>query len=371
MQIAGDPLDAAIQWVKPALIAELRFIGWSGAGRVRHAVFLGLREDKTQDEIIRPLADPGAPRRPIAGASRRASRTQSPPQTLPEREMHEMHLTHPDRELWPGITKRDLAAYWQAVATWALPGIADRPLALVRCPDGIGGQHFFQKHAGRGFPSEMHEGKADGAPYVALHDADGLIACAQIAAIELHAWGSTEADPLHPDRLVFDLDPGEGVPFPEVVAAAKDLRARLEDVGLGAFCRTTGGKGLHVVVPLRPGAAWDAVRPWCRAFAEAVATTAPDRYLTTLLKKDRQGRILIDWLRNGLGSTAVASFSPRARPGATVATPLAWREVTARLDPARFTIVTVPKRLETESADPWAEWPDLARPLPVTKKARR
>lgn len=375
MQIAGDPLDVQIQWVKPALIAEVRFRGWSGAGRVRHTVFLGLREDKTPDEIIRPLADPDAPRRPLAGSrrtvSRRTAQTQAKPEAPPARETREMHLTHPDRELWPGITKRDLAEYWQAVATWALPGIAERPLALVRCPDGIGGQHFFQKHAKKGFPPELHAGEADGAPYVALRDADGLIACAQIAAIELHAWGSTEADPLRPDRLVFDLDPGEGVPFIDVVTAAKELRARLDEVGLGAFCRTTGGKGLHVVVPLRPDAAWDVVRPWCRAFAEAVAATAPDRYLTTISKKERQGRILIDWLRNGLGSTAVASFSPRARPGATVATPLAWREVTARLDPARFTIATVPKRLSTQSADPWAEWESLARPLPALQKERR
>jgi bifunctional non-homologous end joining protein LigD len=266
--------------------------------------------------------------------------------------------------LWPGITKRDLAEYWRAVAAAALPEIAARPLAVVRCPGGIDGPHFFQKHAHAGLPAAVRAGQAQGHPYLAIDGADGLVAMAQIAAVELHAWGATEADPAHPDRLVFDLDPGAGVPFAAVVAAAQDLRRRLHRLGLVAFCRTTGGKGLHLVVPLVPQAEWDAVHDFCRGFATLTAHDAPDRFVATVAKTARTGRILIDWLRNGPGATAVASFSPRARPGATVATRLAWREVTARLDPATFTLRTVPGRLARQRRDPWAAFATAAARLP-------
>ena len=187
---------------------------------------------------------------------------------------------------------------------------------------------------------------------------------AQISAIELHAWGATEADPLHPDRMVFDLDPGEGVPFADVVKAALDMRDRLQRLGLTSFCRTTGGKGLHVVVPLEPVAHWDAVKPFCRAFAETLSQEQPDRFLSTVRKADRHGRILIDWLRNGLGATAIASFSPRARDGATVATPIAWDDLDRKLDPAKFTLRTVPERLARLRADPWTGFESLRQHLP-------
>ncbi len=233
-----------------------------------------------------------------------------------------MHLTHADRELWPGITKRDLAEYWLAVADHALPEIAGRPLALVRCPAGIDGERFFQKHGKPGFPKEIRAGACDEAPYLVLDTVSGLLACAQVSAIELHAWGSREPEAEHPDRLVFDLDPAEDVAFAETVRAAHEVRARLRAVGLESFCRTTGGKGLHVVAPLRPqpDSDWTTTRAWCRAFAESMVADQPDRFVSRLAKIERHGKILVDWLRNGLGSTAVASFSPRARPGATVAT---------------------------------------------------
>jgi bifunctional non-homologous end joining protein LigD len=186
-----------------------------------------------------------------------------------------------------------------------------------------------------------------------------------MSAIELHAWGAPEADPLHPDQLVFDLDPGEGVAFARVVEAAQEVRDRLSRLSLESFCRTTGGKGLHVVVPLTPEADWDRVRTFCHALAETMAQEAPDRYLAHVKIADRAGRILIDWLRNGLGATAVASFCPRARSGAGVATPLAWREVTARLDPAAFTLHAVPARLAKLKQDPWAGFDDARRKLPA------
>ena len=273
-------------------------------------------------------------------------------------------LSHPDRALWPGITKRDLAEYWLAVADAALPEIASRPLAVVRCLDGIDGPHFFQKHAHAGMTAPVRAGEAQGNPYLAIDDARGLVAMAQMAAIELHAWGATEADPAHPDRLVFDLDPGEGVTFATVAEAAQELRRRLDRLGLVAFCRTTGGKGLHLVVPIRPQAEWGPVRDFCHGFAARLAHDAPDRFVATVAKNARKGRILIDWLRNGPGATAVASFSPSARPGATVATRLAWREVTSRLDPAAFTLRTVPDRLRRQPQDPWADFAAAAAELP-------
>jgi bifunctional non-homologous end joining protein LigD len=393
--VAGDPLDPAIHWVKPELVAEIQFIAWSGAGRVRHGVYLGLREDKTAPEVIRSVANPEAdrqgltpkpprdgarhrgpvvavpPKRPVRAAAVRAAGgaviTAKAPKAR-SAEVEGVTITHPDRELWPGITKLDLAEYWVAVADRALPGLAHRPLAILRCPEGIDGEHFFQKH-GRGMlPDGIREGEADKAPFLAIDDLHGLVGMAQISAIELHAWGATEADPLHPDQLVFDLDPGEGVTMPQIVEAAQDVRARLEKIGLAAFCRTSGGKGLHVVVPLQPEAGWDVVKPFCRRFAEAMAEDAPDRYLSTVKIADRRGRILVDWLRNGIGATAVASFCPRARPGAGVATPLAWAEVTRKLDPQAFTLKTIPARLQD---DPWQDFDKSRRPLPnLTKRSR-
>ena len=247
-------------------------------------------------------------------------------------------------------------------------GCVHRPLAIVRCPAGIDGEHFFQKQSHGMMPAGIRDGTADKAPYLAIDGLQGLVALAQMSAIELHAWGATEADPLHPDQLVFDLDPGDGVTVEEIAAAALDMRDKLEAIGLASFCRTSGGKGLHVVVPLQPEQPWDPVRAFCRSFAETVSNAHPDKYLAHVKIADRSGRILIDWLRNGLGSTAVASFCPRARPGAGVATPLAWSEVTPKLDLLAFTLKTVPGRLAKQSADPWADFEASRRRLPAAPK---
>jgi bifunctional non-homologous end joining protein LigD len=378
---AGEPLPRNISWVRPELIAEVQYAAWSGAGRVRQAVYKGLREDKEATEVVRDAADPEADRK--TGRSRASKQTPAshgaavsvPPRrgravvaSQPPRRgsvtVGVVTLTHPDRELWPGITKQDLAHYWQLVAPHALHGLAHRPLAIVRCPEGIGGEHFFQKHGHGALPSVVRQGEADGQPYLVIDDADGLIAMAQISAIELHAWGAAEADPLRPDRIVFDLDPGEGVSFASVARAALDVRDRLQRLGLVAFCRTTGGKGLHVVVPLEPVADWDRVKPFCRTFAEALSEEQPDRFLSTVRKLDRRGRILIDWLRNGLGATAIASFSPRARDGAGVAMPIAWDEVGPKLDPARFTLRSVAGHLDRRRKDPWEQLASLRQRLP-------
>jgi bifunctional non-homologous end joining protein LigD len=401
--VAGDDLENTIHWVKPDLIVETSFSTWSGAGRVRHGVYLGLRKDKTASEVVRETADPDAPRRridpqqPRGGSARKKPIIAMPPKQTPVRSaaartgsaiitarapkaraetFEGITLTHGDRVVWPGggdgdegITKRDLVNYWQQVADRAVPGLAKRPLAVVRCPEGVDGQHFFQKHAHGSMPAGIREGVADGAPYLVIDGLQGLVAMAQMSAIELHVWGATEADPLHPDQLVFDLDPGDGVGVPDIIAAALDLRQKLEALGLVAFCRTSGGKGLHLVVPLIPDKPWDPVRNFCKTFAEAMSEADPAKYLSTIKKTDRHGRILIDWLRNGLGSTAVASFSPRARPGAGVATPLAWNEVKADLDLRAFTIRTIPDRLARLRADPWEDFEKSRRKLPQLAKS--
>ncbi|MGI4745744.1 MAG: DNA ligase D [Janthinobacterium lividum] len=374
-------------WVKPELVAELTYAGFTGGGMLRHASFQGLREDKPADEVVRPIPPSDVKRIQLGNArlkSAPASKGETDPKPATRRativvarrtergaaEIGGIRISHADRPLWPedangpALTKQDLALYWQAVGGMAAPGIVGRPLAFVRCPDGIGGEQFFQKHLGRGMPDALHEAEADGAPYVAFAEASGLVAAAQIAAIELHSWGSSEADPVHADRLVFDLDPGDGVTMPTIVQAAREVKQRLEAAGLAAFCRTSGGKGLHVVAPVRAKASWDAVRAWCRTFAEAMEADAPSRFISTTRKKDRDGKILVDWLRNGLGSTAIASFSPRARPGAGVATPLTWREVTDKLDPQAFNLRTIPARLARQKANPWDGFADAARDLP-------
>jgi bifunctional non-homologous end joining protein LigD len=400
LMVAGDDLERIIHWVRPELVAEISFTAWSGAGRVRHAVFLGLREDKPAGEVVRDVADPNADRREIdpkdfAGSGRRKGPVVAvPPKRQPIRAaaartgstivtakaprartetIEGVTLTHPERALWPGISKHDLAEYWQAVADRALPGLAHRPLAIVRCPEGVDGEHFFQKHGHGTMPPGIREGTADKAPFLAIDGVQGLIAMAQMSAIELHVWGATEDDPLHPDQLVFDLDPGEGVKTPEIVAAALDMRDRLAALGLASFCRTSGGKGLHVLVPLVPEQPWDPVRAWCKSFAEQASDANPGKYLAHVKIADRRGRILIDWLRNGLGSTAVASFCPRARPGAGVATPLAWNEVTPKLDLQAFTLRTVPERLQRLKDDPWDGFDDARRALPAlqTREAGR
>jgi len=273
-------------------------------------------------------------------------------------------LTHPERELWPGVTKQDLADYWGAVAPLALPGLAERPLAILRCPNGVAGAKFFQKHAHKGLPPQIRAGIAEGEPYLAIDDVDGLVAMAQISAIELHAWGASERDPARPDRLVFDLDPGEGVAYSQVVDAALLLRERLEALKLVSFCRTTGGHGLHIVTPLSGPTTWAQARAFSKGMAEDLSHEAPQRFVATVSKEARRGRILIDWLRNGLGATAVASYSPRAREGATVAAPLAWTEVTPALDPRAFTVRTMPTRLSGRGADAWAGYEDVKQAVP-------
>ncbi len=273
-----------------------------------------------------------------------------------------MRLTHPDRVIFPGqgLTKRDLAEYYAAIAPQILPHIANRPLSLVRCPSGAGSKCFYQKHPVAGMSEDIHrvriKEKNGTTNYVFVDDAQGLLELIQFGTLEIHPWGSRIDDVDHPDRLIFDLDPDPSVPWKRVVQAAQEVRALLDEIGLRSFPKTTGGKGLHVVVPIEPRVEWAPAKQFCRQIAELLAARTPESYTTNMSKSLRKGRIFIDFLRNDFGSTAVAAYSTRARNGAPVAVPLAWREVTPDLAPARFTIATVRERVKRQRADPWKEF---------------
>ena len=279
-----------------------------------------------------------------------------------------MKLTHPDRIYWPeaGVTKAGLADHYAQVWPLIAPHLVGRPLALLRCPDGINGQKFFQKHGWKGMNGKILTPQDPGYPgegVIAIADMDGLLGLVQSAALEIHPWGSTLAQIETPDRIVMDLDPGEGVDWPQMIAAAREVRERIERAGLEAFLKTSGGKGLHVVAPLKPQAKWPAVKAWCQSLARAMAADQPDRYVATITKAKRKGRILVDYLRNQRGATAVAPWSTRARPGAPVSTPITWEELGPEIGPAHFTVLNLPNRLAAVT-DPWADFFAKARPLP-------
>ena len=280
-------------------------------------------------------------------------------------------LTHPDKVLYPeqGITKSALAQYYHAVAEWILPHVANRPISLVRCPMGRAKKCFFQRHAGSGIPPQIHEveisGFEESGAYLYFSDRSGLIALVQMGVLEMHPWGARVDRPERPDRLIFDLDPGDGLLFRDVVAAALETRKFLETLNLVSFVKTTGGKGLHVVVPIARRYAWADAKAFAKAVAERMAARQPQRYLTRISKAERRGRIFIDYLRNDPTSTAVAPYSTRAREGAPVATPLFWSEVTPRLDPGSFGIASVAKRLAQIKRDPWETMNGLHQKLPA------
>jgi bifunctional non-homologous end joining protein LigD len=274
-----------------------------------------------------------------------------------------VRLSHPDRVLYreDGITKLTVAQYYAAVRDWALPELADRPLSLVRCPEGYDKECFYQKHATSAVPKvvgrvEIPEGVGTGTgTYTYIEDFAGLVAMVQMGVLEIHPWGSTVKKLETPDRITFDFDPDVGLPWDRVTAAAIEMREALLGVGLQSFAKTTGGKGLHVVVPIAPKLGWDEIKEFSKWVAERFTAAYPARFTTNMAKRARTGRIFIDYLRNGRGATAIGAYSARARPGAPVATPLFWEEVEKGVKPDGFTVLTVPDRMKRLKSDPWDE----------------
>ncbi len=286
-------------------------------------------------------------------------------------------LSNPGRVLWEeqGLTKQELAEFYVGIAEWILPHVVNRPLTLIRCPSGARKKCFVQRHSWAGMSAFIHRDmvRDEGGELEVLtvRDIQGVVALVQSGALELHVWGATLDDLERPDRLIFDLDPGEGVEWARVVEGANAVRERLHAQGLESFVKTTGGKGLHVVVPLRPKASWQDALSFTRDFAEAMAAEEPDHYITTSVKQKREGRIFIDYLRNNREASAVAPYSARSRPGAPVATPVTWDELSPNLEPGDFTVRSVRERLSSLRQDPWADIARIDQVLPRPTGSRR
>jgi bifunctional non-homologous end joining protein LigD len=354
-------------WVKPQLVAEIAFTEWSNDGALRHPSFQGLRQDKKASEVVReqptPTGSKGGENATPPRPQRAARATASSKRAVSEGSMDTIagvKLSHPDKQLFPEakLAKRDLALYYEQIGDWILPHLRDRPLALVRCPDGWNRQCFFQKHADRSVNAavtrvEVPEGKAT-ATYFAANSLPALVALVQWGVVELHPWGSRAPKLDRPDRLVFDFDPDDGVAWKQIVDAVGVLRALLDDLGLQGFLKTTGGKGLHVVVPIRPTLDWGRAKGFTKAIADLLVSTFPDRFTATMSKAQRKDRIFIDYLRNAEGATAIAPYAIRARANAPVSTPIAWDEIGSDVRFDHFNVRNIPGRLAGLREDPWA-----------------
>jgi bifunctional non-homologous end joining protein LigD len=381
------------------MVIESNFRGWTADGLVRQAAFKGVREDKPAKEVVREMpavidkstetSDDRAQTRiaakatkvmakkskaiakaPKPGAKPAASRAKKPWKE------GDVRFTHPDRVYWVdvGITKQDLADYYTGVWTWMAPQVVNRPLALVRCPDGTKGECFFQKHASAGLTEKNLRTVIDknGRQIIAVEDLDGLLSLVQAGVLEVHVRGSLIDHLELCDRIVFDLDPGEGVSWADIVKAARDVRDRLAAIKLESFVKLSGGKGLHVLVPIA-GTDWDTTKTFVQAFAMAMAADDPERYVAKMTKSIRGGKIFVDYLRNSLEQTSVAAYSTRARAGAPVSVPVTWQELGRTTGGNQYTVLNVMKRLNGLKHDPWRDIGRVKQTLPdvaALKKAR-
>ncbi|WP_449446070.1 DNA ligase D [Thermomonas brevis] len=354
-EVADAELRRA-RWVRPKLVVEAAYRGIGGNGLLRQASLKALRSDKSASDL----------RESDRGPARAATRGNAMNSTNPT---GEIVITHPERVVFPddGIRKQEVADYYRAIAPWLLPEIAGRPLSVVRCPQGAGRPCFFQKHHGQGMRQvdsvRLREESGDHEEYLVVHDEAGLMELVQFNALEFHPWGAKADAPDLADRLVFDLDPGPDVPWKDVVAAARTVCARLKELHLESWLRTSGGKGLHVVVPLRPACPWEQVKAFAHGFADALAASEPLKFLATSSKRLRKGRIFVDYLRNSRGATSVASFSLRARPGAPVAMPMRWAELGRLKSAAQFTLRNTPARVRRLRSHPWDGIDDVEQDL--------
>jgi bifunctional non-homologous end joining protein LigD len=351
-------------WVEPKLVAEVDFHGWTHGDRVRQASFQGLREDKPARNVVREVktalarADTAAVKRspPVRARSGNA-------------EVGAITLSHPDRVYWKeaGVTKRDLALFYSRVWKWMRPHVVGRPIALLRCPEGAAGQCFFQRHASAGIsPEHLHLVPEKGDKIISIDDLDGLLSLVQAGVLEIHTRGTTIDRREEADRLVFDLDPGPGTSWKDIVAAARDVRERLARLKLETFVKTSGGKGLHVVLPVA-FTPWDVAKDFCHAVAAAMAADEPGRYVAAATKSIRNKKIFIDYLRNSREATAIAPYSTRARSGAGVSTPIDWRELGSLKSGDQFTLRNLPARLARQRKDPWAAIGRVKQSLPKFK----
>jgi len=377
----ADLKGARPVWIEPGPVVEVEHRGWTGERLLRQASLKGLRADKSLRSLLAPDRAPrvaalksAAPVRTTGAAPQhRRSRTQAADAAGTPA------LTHPDRMLFtdPPISKREVADFYTQLADRLLPELINRPLSVLRCPDGVGAACFFQKHTSPGFPPAIHEvpireQKGGTRKYLYIDDLAGLLGLVQMDIVELHPWGAHIDDVDRPDRIVFDLDPAPEVPWKRVVAAACLLRERLRAVRLESLVRTSGGKGLHVVVPVDGSAGWDTVKSFAHAMASTLTHEAPDEFIDVATKSRRNGRIFIDYLRNGRGATSIASYSLRARPGAGVATPLSWEELPKIRSGAQFGYANLRQRLAQLKQDPWAGIDRIRQALPdIPRPARR
>jgi bifunctional non-homologous end joining protein LigD len=361
-------------WVKPALVGEVVFSEWTDDGKVRHPSFQGLRRDKRPTEVRRevesspPSHEPERPARARTNA-RRASADPATPRGN-RVTVAGVSISHPDRVMFPEprFTKLDIARFYERIADWIVPHLAGRPLTLVRCPEGIGGECFFMKHSKVWAPPALRRAsiqeKTKVGDYLIADSLPAVVSLVQMDVLEIHTW-NTRIDKVElPDRIVFDIDPGAQVPWRQVIDSAKLVRRVLGTAGLDSFPKTTGGKGLHVVVPLVPRADWRECLEFSRALAEAIERHAPDLYTTAFAKAGRERKILIDYLRNNRTNTSIAAFSARARIGAPVSMPLRWEEVVPSLDPAAWTLATAERRLSSLRRDPWRDYWTTRQRLP-------
>jgi bifunctional non-homologous end joining protein LigD len=364
-----------VHWVKPALVAKVKFMQWTDAAVIRHASFIALREDKVPKEIRReravnePSVDTGDKEKSAPPNKSASAKPLKPHAGNNEPVIAGVHLTHPDKVLFSARqeTKLDLAHYYQAIEEWIMPHLVDRPLALVRCPQGSEKECFFQKHFNESSSELVQQVTIPGnGIYMMANNLAALMGLVQMGVLELHTWGSRQSHLNQPDRITMDLDPDPSLPWIKVVEGAQLVKFLLENIGLASFVKTTGGKGLHVVVPIRPELDFVEIKAFAKSIAEHLAKTLPDHFVANMSKKKRTGKIFLDYLRNGVEATAIAGYSTRARADAPISTPVAWDELSEDLHADSFNLGNILERLDKLKKDPWADYPKTKQRVTAT-----